>query len=246
MAQIAICDNDLEDLETVSRGVKSWIQKKARDSQFEMFSSANQLQKKIEDGAHFDVYVLDIVMPRIDGIELGREIRERTSEAAIIYTTSEKEYALSAFGIHALRYIMKPVQEEELFSALDMAQALIQTRPRHILQLADENEIRKVNLDEVMYIENNVRTLLCTMSDGQVIRGNHYDRNFEQAVGAVNELDNFVRVHKSFYINMKYVSSLQPDSFLMDDGTEIYIASRRISQARASYMNFVSGNGGSQ
>lgn len=65
------------------------------------------------------VYLLDVIMPETDGIKLGKRIRERDKNSAVIYISSSSEYSLDAFSVRAFSYLIKPFSCEKLFSELD-------------------------------------------------------------------------------------------------------------------------------
>ena len=71
-----------------------------------------------------DLAVLDIEMPEMDGIELGRRLREMLPNIVLIYTTGYEQYALKAYGIHAAAYLLKPYNYEDLQYAIQSAEFL--------------------------------------------------------------------------------------------------------------------------
>lgn len=98
-----------------------------------------------------DVAFLDIEMPQKDGITLARELQNLDLDIRIIFVTAFKQYALDAFGVHALGYILKPYDYEEIKDALERAARMqpstyhrvsIQTMPEFVLSI----EGRVVNL----------------------------------------------------------------------------------------------------
>ena len=114
MFRIAICDDSERDLRLNLDMVNKWKDDNS-DSEIvvDVFHSPNDLlESHTEDMYH--LWILDIVMPEQDGISLAREIRKKGDETMVIYTSSSTEYAMDAFGIHALGYLPKPVEYTEL------------------------------------------------------------------------------------------------------------------------------------
>lgn len=112
--KIAICDDSMKDLILLEGLLEAYKQLNPNtDFQVEKFSNSSTLCEKIRNKELADIYILDILMSQTTGIDLGNEIRKNSKESAIIYITSSDDFALDAFHIHAVRYLLKPVQEQQ-------------------------------------------------------------------------------------------------------------------------------------
>lgn len=80
-----------------------------------------------------DLAVLDIEMPGMNGIELGRELRKRRPEITLIYVTGYEQYALKAYNLHAVAYLMKPYTFEEMLYAVETARKLMHTAKKEVV-----------------------------------------------------------------------------------------------------------------
>lgn len=242
MFRLVICDDNMTDLEILRNGTEQWIKNTAGISgTVSTFRNSKELQEYIvENKSRFDLYLLDVMMSQPDGILLGRLIRQYDTEVSIIYVTSSSEYALEAYGIHAIRYLMKPLNMEELHSALNLSYALFRMRPRHTLLVNTSDSVTSIIMEEIMYIENDLRNMTYTMCDGNTVTSVRRGGSFEHAVGSVASDSNFIQPHKSFFVNIRYIHALQSDAILMDDGRKIPIARRRLAEIQERYISFVS------
>ena len=120
MLRIAICDDDQKDRDRVESLVKKYIEEKNIEAQVKVFDHPDNLIAQCEDFRPH-IFILDIVMPMLSGIEAARELRWNLPDAQIIFATSESSYALESFDVNPINYILKPVGEEKLFTTLDMA-----------------------------------------------------------------------------------------------------------------------------
>ena len=111
MLHIALVDDDARELERTGTLVERW---QDAPSRFAAFSSARALLAAMDAGADFDLYLLDVVMPEMDGIELGRAIRERDKDGAIIFLTTSPDFALDSYEVWPLQYLLKPVDAARL------------------------------------------------------------------------------------------------------------------------------------
>lgn len=244
MYSIAICDNDRLDLSILSQNVESWFtQHKEIDWKITPFLQVDELINMINKGKHFDLYILDIMMPNINGVELGRLIREKDYDTPIIYITSYPDFALEAYGIHAIRYITKPINIKELYSALDLAYIILCNQSTSTILIKENGSITSVIIDDIMYIENSVRNIIYTLNNNKQIISVRRTGSFEQALGTLLQIPYFIQTHKSFFINLKYVSTLHSNTVIMDDNKKIPISRKYLSSVRTVYLNFISKRG---
>lgn len=109
MLDLALCDDEAEQLDIVGRLLRDYVQARPELAiRLSVFSSGRDLLAAEEEGARFDICVLDVVMPELSGIELGIELRERGSASAIIYLTISPEYAVDSYAAKAFYYLVKP------------------------------------------------------------------------------------------------------------------------------------------
>ena len=108
--KIAICDDDSFYSTQVLEYANIYAtQKPDVHLTFSVFRQAEDLIEATQKIGGFDVYILDIVMPEINGIELGVELRKLGYDGKIIYLTSSKEFAVDSYKVKAFNYILKPV-----------------------------------------------------------------------------------------------------------------------------------------
>lgn len=246
MFRIVICDNRAEDLQILCEGTKQWLKYHTNVNGYvSAFSDSMELQEYLlKKGRKFDLYILDIVMEGIDGIELGKLVRSHDVDVPVVYVTSSSEHALEAYEIQALRYLVKPWTQEALYSALDLAYALFCMRPKHKILISGGDSVTSIIMEEIMYIENNLRNVTYTMNDGHTVVSVRRGGSFESAVGPIAEDSYFVQPHKSFFVNIRYICALQSDVILMDDGRKIPIARRRMADIQDQYIRYISRGGG--
>ena len=172
---------------------------------------------------HVDLIFLDIEMPEMTGIELTRALSGK--ETIIIFTSSNKEYALEAFELNIADYILKPVMPARFLQAVSKAQSILESRKDEVevtkdefLFVRDSNITRRLKLDDIFYAE----------AMGDYVK--FYTREKMFAIhgtmkSAEERLpkDNFIRVHRSFIIAVDKIDTLQ-DGGIMINGKFIPVA----------------------
>lgn len=243
MFEIAICDNDEKDLIQLHDQVTEYLENNQEiNGNVESFLSSVELKKRLTE-KHFHIFVLDIMMPGINGIELGKIIRGKDEPAVIIYTTSSREFAFDAYGIHALRYLEKPISAGELREAIASGIQIIRNAEVQKISVNTKTGLVTVRADDIIYIENVSRCAVYVLKDGTDIVSTYNRRTFENSIRPLNEHPDFLQPHKSFFVNMGYIQAMQGDTLLLDNGKQIFISRNRVSAAKKRYLKYLSQKG---
>ena len=147
MYQIAVCDDEPEICEMVCNGIREWSQ----DIRISCFDSGEMLLTAYDS---FDVIFLDIDMKGMDGIETGRQIRERDHETKIVYLTAYRDYVAGAFEVHAFQYLLKPISPARLKQILEeLFRYMKSTDKQRILDFHTEEGLICVDATDICYFE---------------------------------------------------------------------------------------------
>jgi two-component system LytT family response regulator len=173
-----------------------------------------------------DVMITDIQMPKLDGFEVLDLVGRDTN---VIFATAYDEFALKAFDVHAIDYLLKPFSRERLREALararqrlgaakgstatgsrpDAASVAMAARPAGTwitrIVIRDGAEVHVVPIDRVDYVEAQDDYIAVHAGDRTLLK--------DQALGALEaQLDprRFVRVHRSFLLNLDRLAKLEP------------------------------------
>ena len=179
--KITICDDSIKDLlytEKLLLKYKSLYPDK--DFDLEKFSDPSRLCQRISEGKLTDIYILDMLMPRRTGIDIGNLIRTLSCESVIIYITSSEDYALDAYGVRAVRYLLKPVDENKLFEALDYSLSYAKLKMDSLYLIKTKEGLVQRPYSRIEYVENAGRKLEVHMTDGEVLRSLFIRKSFEE------------------------------------------------------------------
>jgi DNA-binding LytR/AlgR family response regulator len=110
MLNIAICDDDSTQLGLLASYTTECIQSHAIGAVIHQFDHPDKLLSSCER-QRYHIYILDIVMPMINGLEVGKAIREREPGSIILYATYEPGYALQSFESSPINYLLKPIDK---------------------------------------------------------------------------------------------------------------------------------------
>ena len=116
--KIAICDDDKKELFRILSVLADYQTQRNIEFSYKPFDNSTELASNLLQ-EHYDIYLLDVVMPGLNGIELAKEIRSSDKAADIIFLTSSPEFAVESYTVKASNYLVKPVSRDRLVEALD-------------------------------------------------------------------------------------------------------------------------------
>ena len=167
--------------------------------------------------------LLDIRMPQMDGIEAAGHLQKLAFPPAIIFTTAYDAYALQAFDMNAVDYLLKPIRRERLFTAINKARALLPAqlaaiRPmqpqRSHFSISERGRVLLVSVSEVIYLRAELKyTTLRTAQHEYLIEDSL--NSIEQEFG-----ERFLRLHRNCLVNPHYLLGYQK----MTEGEHQWVA----------------------
>jgi DNA-binding LytR/AlgR family response regulator len=113
MIRVAICDDVRLQLHTIHQAAEGYFSKRHEKVECCAYDNAFKLLDDIEQKGDFDIALLDICMPGILGTDVAMEMRRRKCRAEIIFITTSDEFAIEAFSLKAVHYLLKPFSQAD-------------------------------------------------------------------------------------------------------------------------------------
>jgi two-component system response regulator AlgR len=174
-----------------------------------------------------DIILLDIRMPEMDGMEAARHIAGMEQPPAIIFTTAYDSYAIKAFEVNAIDYLLKPVRRERLLAALGkvrsappvtpQALAAASDRPRRHLSIHERGKIHLVPVAEVLYLRAELKYVTVRTAAREFLVEEslqHLEEEFEPA---------FVRIHRNCLVAREAIGGFERSSEEGESGWAVVI-----------------------
>lgn len=108
--RISVCDDEEYQLSLIGACMSEYINRKSLDIEVKKFKNPYELLDYEKRNGRSHIYLLDIVMDGMSGLELGRRIREYNERAEIIFLTTASEFSLDAYSVNAFSYLVKPFE----------------------------------------------------------------------------------------------------------------------------------------
>lgn len=234
---IAIVDDTSLDLQATSSLIDSYNEQKSLNIEYKTFDNPDDMLATLAD-VNYELFILDICM-QFNGIDVAKKIREKKIDAPIIYTTTSKDYAIDAFKVNALDYLLKPINADELYALLD--KVLIANKKQAYFQIKTAKlENITLKIDSVLYIDSNDRRMTYHL-ERESFTTTSIRTKFFDSIPFKFEDYNFIATHSSFIVNMKYIKSITPKELVLKNGELIPISKRVYSQVKEKYIKYLVG-----
>lgn len=234
LIKIVICDDIKTELEIISTAMDAY--KAAHPGlcfEVDRHSAAMDLLDAVESGRSYDIALMDICMPGVLGTDVAKEMLSRNPDMGIVFLTTSDEYAVTAFAMNAVHYLLKPFTQEQFDAALD--RAVQKTKGRDFLFLACVDGMYRVPVNEIVSVESQSHYLLVHLSSGEMLR---LRGKLSQMYEEMQRFSEFIRVGASYIINLSFVRKISSNTIEMQNGTRIPIPRRRSDEVRKAYMDF--------
>ena len=236
MLRIAICDDEETHLTRTASLLEEYLRARPDVSgQVFLFRSGDALLASAEEG--FDLYILDILMPELSGIETGRRLRALGEGGEILYLTSSNDFAADSYDVRAFFYLLKPVQQDKLFQVLDGAVAKLAQRRHSAVMVPTPEGPRRILLERIRFAERVGRCVRYYCTDG-TLDSQSIRKSFREIVAPLLEDRRFCLCGASFVLNFQHVTGVNGQSALLDNGQTVTLprtAAAEFKKAWGSY-----------
>ena len=189
----------------------------AEDDELDILDEAKNGKEACDKIAQLspDIVLLDIQMPGLDGVEVAQRL-SGDHPPAIVFVTAFNHYAIEAFEVNAVDYILKPIDTDRLNEALSRAKARVATKQQLVsclsditsnqetLCLQDGKQIFRLSINKILWIEADDDYICIHSTDGEKTI-----RSTLKSVLTQKANNQLTRIHRSKVINSNHVTSIK-------------------------------------
>ena len=237
MLKIAICDDRKEDRDRMNQYVQQFCQERMLQAEIKVFDHPDDLILTCEK-LRPHIYILDIVMPMVNGIQAARELRWNQPDAQIIFATSEESFALESFDVNPVNYILKPIKGEKLFETLDLAIKRIHLEEENAVTIKVKGGYRTLHLGDIMYLDYRNHVVSYHLLSGETISTSTLRIGFAEYLMQNHEEDDIVLCHESVAVNIMAIDKLTKTDIMVRNREILPVAKSRYAQVSEKYMNY--------
>lgn len=233
--KIVICDDNFNIVDEVKNLLDEYALSKNLSLDISTF---NDGQAVLESDERFNIAILDVEMPGCNGIELGKILREKNRHIVLMYITSHKKYLDEALNLNAARFFEKPIDSKRFYDGLDNALKRIDNTTIKFF-LKEYNASVRINANDIIYVEiepiGHRKTKVVT-EEKTYISSNKIAFWEEHLISSL-----FVKTHKSYIINMEYITKYENNTLQLDGKYNIPISRNYQSSVHKAFIRYMTG-----
>lgn len=198
------------------------------------FESGESFLSIFEKGK-FDIIILDVEMPGINGLETAEKIRESDKTVILSFLTNYSEFAIQGYEVNAFRYILK-TQPDYLY--MQQLQSIFDEykQTHKAYAYSNQNMSFRYKLIDILYFEIFNRQILLHTTERNV----EYYGNLSDIYEELKEF-NFIKPGKSYVVNLEHIKNIDKNFLIMSNGDKILIGRTYKKDVVTRYLNFMSG-----
>lgn len=238
--QVALCDDETVCHDTIKGLLADYGQKTSSVSfMLSCFFSGKELLDHIDKNAAFDIYILDIIMPDMSGIQLGTALRKRNDDGLIIYLTSSPDFAVQSYNTDALHYLLKPIDNHPFYLCIDKALRRLNQRPQdETISIKTPGSTRITAIRNILYAERVDRHIRYYLNDNTVIDSITFNDTFQNAVSLLAARPGFLIVGSSFVVNLYYVTEVTKSDMLLTGDYLVPVPRRSYETVKMAWADY--------
>jgi DNA-binding LytR/AlgR family response regulator len=233
---IALCDDDTLMLRVVASTVKSTLLKLNVNSEIYMYPSPLQLLGSL-NSQEFDLFMLDIDMPELDGISLGNRLRQAGLNTPIIYLSAMDDRVYDSFETRPFTFIRKSRFIDDIYKVMKrFVDSSDNLNLKRLVVKESNNRTVSLELSRVLYFESEIKSQKVFLRDRKDPIHLKCTMNYLE-----DELRDygFLRSHRSFLINCKYIQYIEHETIYLTTGDTVPLGRSKSDEFMEKYLNLM-------
>lgn len=238
MYKIAICD----DCKEYRKTLVSYIKKESTNQADLLIYQYDTGQKLLENrGLGFDLIFLDMQLSDMSGSDVAARIRKDDKEAVLVFCSGVYMPNPELFNVNPFRYLIKQKNEEETQETIHMILEYVRNcRKREYFTLTGDGSCTRIEVNDILYFSiikrgSEVHLYDRVQGSEQVLKTKENISDIE--VRMRNR--NFALIHKSYLVNLQYVSRVMKNSLIMENGTELPVSRSKRDMFLDKFSSFM-------
>lgn len=232
---IYICDDQQEETTALQTCLTQAAAELPADCKIDAYSSGEALINAVEKGARPSLVILDVYMEGISGIETGRRLRALLPDLPLAFLTTSREFAVDAFALNALHYIVKPVTVETARALLARLPVLPGKSDR-MLELPVHGETVQFSLTEISRIVSKSRGVEIHFLGRSAA---WLPCQFQEVEARLSDEPDFLLLSRGCIVNLNSVQGIDVDICFLKDGKQLPVSRRERLNVQRRYSDFL-------
>ena len=237
--KIALCDDDVKALPVIAGAAESAFQEKGIYTDIHRFTSGKALLQAMEQ-TRFQVILLDIEMPGMDGIAVGKRIRAQGGDTQIVYVSEAESRVFESFLVQPLGFVRKSNFLNDIAAVVELyVKTCSQDERGDYIEFHTRSGILALKSRQIRYIEGSRNYQLLYLEGQQ--EPTEVKMTMEK-LEAATRLYDFIRIHKGYLVNYRYIQRISAASVTLLDGTQLPIGRSKAAEVKSKYLSILGGS----
>lgn len=218
--KIALCDDDTKALPVIAGAAESAFQEKGIHTDIQRFTSGKALLQAMEQ-TRFQIVLLDIEMPGMDGIAVGKRIREQEHDIQIVYVSEAESRVFESFLVQPLGFVRKTNFLNDIAAVVELyVKSCSQDERGDYIEFQTRSGLLTLKSRQIRYIEGS-RNYQLLYLEGQK-EPTEVKMTMEK-LEAATQAHSFIRIHKGYLVNYRCIQRISASAVTLLDGTQLPI-----------------------
>lgn len=184
---------------------------------------------------NYDLVLMDIAMPVMNGMECAKKLRERDEQIQIVFITSMAQYAINGYQVEATAYMVKPVKYTEYALTMERIIRRLRSRQSVLYTIGQKSDMKVVDITDIFYVEVLSHYLIFHTRNG-----NYKTYGKLSSVEADNRFQHFIKVSPSYLVSCKHITNIGKDTVTVC-GDQIPLSRRRRNECLTKMARMMGG-----
>lgn len=213
--------------------LKQYFKKSDLSYEISVFVSGEDFLMQCENRVMYDIVFMDISMAGLDGMQTAQQIRAFHSDTDIVFVTAFLDYALEGYKVNAVRYILKNTLDGAVAECMD---AILYKKKAVQVTFSFMEGEKKLYTDNIIYVESRKHKSVFFYMETEIVNYQIYDKldAIEEKLSGCS----FLRIHKSYLVNLKHIRKISNYTALLDTGEELPIPRLRYQAVKEAFVEY--------
>lgn len=236
--KIALCDDDVKALPVIAGAAESAFTEKGIQTEIQRFTTGRALLQAMEQ-TRFQIMLLDIEMPGMDGIAVGKKIREKGNDTQIVYVSEAESRVFESFLVQPLGFVRKSNFLNDIAAVVELyVKTCAQEEKGDYIEFHTRSGILALKSRQIRYIEGSRNYQLLYLEGKQ--EPAEVKMTMEK-LEAVTRPYNFIRTHKGYLVNYRCIQRISATAVTLQDGTQLPIGRSKAAEVKSRYLSILGG-----
>ena len=215
--RIAVCDDEIVQQKVMQALLQKYFEENDTLAEVKFYSSGQEyLKEKKSEILNTDIFLLDIFMPELNGIDIGKELKSIGAKGKIIFITAGNDFITEAFEIQAFSYIQKPVIYEKFSKVMNsVIKSFEKTR---YMDVVVDREKQRIYLDDIEYVETYLSV-----------------KNFMDEYGE----EDFLQISRYVAVSKSKIQRIVGRSLYLMNGRELSISEKYLPTTKKLHIEYI-------